>query len=186
VAYRFDSCCFFGCSLLLKSSREAPPRDPVCKFSLTNAFSRLYQHHKVDTEFKILPFFPILNGFKPGDVPGVGTFYDFINRLWKAEKKSATKIRKPLAPRRRRGKKNEKLPLARPGIVDRMVKRILQWDKHPLPARPEDVLNAIFQQVFVKPSAQKGMLGDASNYPQIGPLPSYLPHHRKATKTGIK
>ena len=28
------------------------------------------------------PFFAILSGFDPNDLPGVGTFYDFINRLW--------------------------------------------------------------------------------------------------------
>ena len=27
-------------------------------------------------------FFAILSGFQPWDIPGVGTFYDFIDRLW--------------------------------------------------------------------------------------------------------
>ncbi len=53
-----------------------------------------------------------------------------------------------------------KLPLARPGIVDRLVKRILRQESKALPARPEDVLTAIFQQVFVQPSGQKGLLGN--------------------------
>ena len=28
------------------------------------------------------PFYAILSGFEPDDVPGVGTFYDFMRRLW--------------------------------------------------------------------------------------------------------
>ena len=28
------------------------------------------------------PFYAILSGFEPDDVPGVGTFYDFMDRLW--------------------------------------------------------------------------------------------------------
>ena len=27
-------------------------------------------------------FFAVLSGFQPWDIPGVGTFYDFIDRLW--------------------------------------------------------------------------------------------------------
>lgn len=108
---------------------------------------------------KSFPFFAILSGFEPGDAPGVRTFYDFVDRLWQTERKSVTKIRMPSAPRHRRGKNNEKLPLARAGVVDRIVKRVLRQESQPLPPRPEDVLNTIFQQVFVEPSGQKGLLG---------------------------
>ena len=144
------------------SSRGAPPRDPVCLFRslLLKNLAGYTGITKWVQALESFPFFAILSGFVADDVPGVGTFYDFIDRLWRAEKRSATKIRKPFARRRRKGKKNEKLPLARPGIVDRLVKRILRQERKPLPARPEDVLNAIFQQVFVEPSGQKGLLGN--------------------------
>ena len=29
------------------------------------------------------PLYAIISGFEPNNVPGVGTFYDFINSLWK-------------------------------------------------------------------------------------------------------
>ena len=32
-------------------------------------------------ELHRVPLYAILSGFEPGDVPGIGTFYDF-NRLW--------------------------------------------------------------------------------------------------------
>ena len=33
-------------------------------------------------QLKINPLYAILSGFEVGDTPGVGTFYDFIDRLW--------------------------------------------------------------------------------------------------------
>ena len=35
---------------------------------------------------KITPLYAILSGFPAGDTPGVGTFYDFFNRLWQSDK----------------------------------------------------------------------------------------------------
>ena len=55
------------------------------------------------------PLYAILSGFEPDNTPGVGTFYDFINRLWNSDddhmsphihplktrvKKPKTKVRK--------------------------------------------------------------------------------------------
>ena len=31
------------------------------------------------------PLYAVISGFEPNDVPRVGTFYDFINRLWKLD-----------------------------------------------------------------------------------------------------
>ena len=31
------------------------------------------------------PLYAVISGFEPNDIPGVGTFYDFINRLWKLD-----------------------------------------------------------------------------------------------------
>ncbi len=35
---------------------------------------------------KITPLYAILSGFPAGDTPGVGTFYDFFNRLWQSDR----------------------------------------------------------------------------------------------------
>lgn len=34
------------------------------------------------TQLKINPLYAILSGFRFGDTPGVGTFYDFSDRIW--------------------------------------------------------------------------------------------------------
>ena len=36
-------------------------------------------------QLKINPLYAILSGFEPDNTPGVGTFYDFINRLWNSD-----------------------------------------------------------------------------------------------------
>lgn len=36
-------------------------------------------------QLKINPLYAILSGVEPGNTPGVGTFYDFINRLWNSD-----------------------------------------------------------------------------------------------------
>ena len=35
---------------------------------------------------RITPLYAILSGFPVDDTPGVGTFYDFFNRLWQSDK----------------------------------------------------------------------------------------------------
>ena len=49
------------------------------------------------------PLYAVISGFEPDDVPGVGTFYDFINRLWKLDTYNISSHikfpkRKPLNP----------------------------------------------------------------------------------------
>ena len=36
-------------------------------------------------QLKMNPLYAILSGFEPGNTPGVGTFYDFIKRLWNSD-----------------------------------------------------------------------------------------------------
>jgi len=73
-------------------------------------------------EMKRIPYYAILSGFEPGDIPGVGTFYDFFKRLWAASdnnfkpKKHTRRKRKP-----KKGKKGKKAPTTTPGRVKRLV-----------------------------------------------------------------
>ena len=36
-------------------------------------------------QLKINPLYAVLSGFEFGDTPGVGTFYDFLNRSWDSD-----------------------------------------------------------------------------------------------------
>lgn len=78
--------------------RGAPARDPVDMFR--SLFLMEMNHcNSVDDwvkELKTFPLWAILSGFSPDNVPGVGTFYDFMKRLWLADSPHLSKkVRKP-------------------------------------------------------------------------------------------
>ena len=76
-------------------------------------------------ELHRVKLYAILSGFEPGDIPGVGTFYDFFNRLYSSEKsnkKSKIKNKKKRKNKKKKKyKKGEKAPLKNPGIIKRLL-----------------------------------------------------------------
>lgn len=111
-----------------------------------------------------VPLYAILSGFEPNDVPGVGTFYDFFERLWGSDKKNATNKCKSKKQRKRKpkkGKKGEKAPTATPGRVKRLVEWIIPRlnQKKELPS---DRLFEFFQSQILTVSANLGLLGDVN------------------------
>ncbi len=145
-------------------TRGPAPRDPASMMRsyllliLTNptmSITKWVEH------LKRVPLYAILSGFLPGDTPGIGTFHDFFNRLWAAQKKNVTNKKKSKRCRKRkpkRGKKGEKAP-AKPGRVKRLVEWILPRldDKKELPS---DRLFDFFQSQILTVSAKLGLLGD--------------------------
>lgn len=53
---------------------------------------------------KITPLYAILSGFPVDDTPGVGTFYDFFNRLWQSDRNNYTNQIKHKKPKPEKGK----------------------------------------------------------------------------------
>lgn len=63
------------------------PRIPSCmhrSYLLSLAF-KVTSLTKWAAQLKINPLYAILSGFDFGDTPGIGTFYDFIDRLWDSD-----------------------------------------------------------------------------------------------------
>ena len=54
---------------------------------------------------KLTPLYAILSGFPADDTPGVGTFYDFFNRLWQSDKDNCISQVKHNKPKPEKGKK---------------------------------------------------------------------------------
>lgn len=104
------------------------------------------------------PFWAILSGFHPANVPGVGTFYDFEDRV-----KRINNMLNPTSKPQDDLKKNQKKPPKKKGIVQRLAKRVKREEARTLPRRPDTSLQNIFKQSFVIPSAQKGLLGNPAN-----------------------
>ena len=121
-------------------------------------------------EMVTVPLYAILSGFQPGDIPGVGTFYDFFPRLWDSDKKHVTpkyKNKKKKKDKTKKGKKGEKAPTATPGRVKRLVDHLLpRIDQKK--ALPSDRLFDFFQSQILAVSAQLGLLGDVSKLNAAG------------------
>jgi len=98
------------------------------------------------------PFYAIICGFYPFDVPGVGTFYDFINLLM---------LRKPKEGRglsRRKRKPDEKSKQKHQGIIRRLASRLLCGKKLPLRFSSASICPEIFDTVFVAYSQELGLI----------------------------
>ena len=159
-----------------KPNRGAPPKDPVALMrslllmTLTGetSFSKWVDILRAD------PFYAIVSGFLPASfskphcedvtadpIPGVGTFYDFMDRLIQQERVLArSKLRKLKRKPKKKQKKNEKMVSSKPGAVDRVVKRILKYNDAKLLDRPESTLNQILKDLFVMPSFSMGIMGN--------------------------
>ena len=92
-------------------------------------------------------------GFR-GKLPGVASYYDFINRIIKLDEKPRLRHKKR-KPQKKLGK-NKKLPPKRPGIVKRLTEQILNGRR--LEKRPERLLQEIFAKVCVQPSIDMGLV----------------------------
>jgi len=149
------------------SLKGPAPRDPASMlrsyllFLLTNPTIGITKW--VDQLYRV-PLYAILSGFEPGDIPGVGTFYDFFGRLWGQEKQNI----KPKMKRKRKKKKKKKLKKGEkqapknPGIVAKLVNRFFRYgSKKKL--LPGDRLFDFFQSQFLDVSAKLGLLGDLNS-----------------------
>ena len=113
-------------------------------------------------DLRTQPILAILSGFEPGNTPGVGTFYDFQNRLWSGVNAHLSKkVRKPRRKPKKGKKKGDKAPMRKPGVVKRLVKRFLKYPPS-FKNRPSDLLQQILKECFVLPSAKMGLLGNTS------------------------
>ncbi|MEB3104054.1 transposase [Ferviditalea candida] len=146
------------------------PRDPANMLRSILLMTKL--QYSVDDwvhQLRTIPIYAILSGFSPGDVPSIGTFYDFFRRLWNADSphKTGRKKRKLKKPKKK-GKKNEKQEPKNPGITEKLVARAMRSDSIHYSPKAHDRLMALFQQMFVLPSAEKGLLGNTASFSVIG------------------
>lgn len=110
-----------------------------------------------------LPNDPILCaaiGVSPDSIPSVGSHYDFINRL--VPLNDSPKLKSAKRKPTKKYKKGEKMPLKNPNIVDKLVNYIIVNQDKSYVEHPQSLLQRIFTQTIVIPSASKGLLGDTS------------------------
>src|SRR5206468_5116774 len=147
------------------SNRGPLPRDPASLlrsfliFLMTNPEMGLTEWIN---ELKRTPIYAILSGFAFDDLPGVGTFYDFFQRLWPAvDKHLKPKKQRKRKGKTKKGKKGEKAPTTTPGKVKRLVEWMMRHDDKKT-ALPADRLFDFFQSQILTVSANMSLLGDVS------------------------
>jgi hypothetical protein len=98
------------------------------------------------------PVLSLACGFR-GKLPGIASYYDFISRIITLDEKPRYKHKKR-KPKKKLGK--EKMPPKRPGIVQRLVDKII-GDRR-LNRRPERLLQEVFAKVCVQSSIHLGLI----------------------------
>jgi len=93
-------------------------------------------------------------GFDSTNLPGLASYYDFINRIISLDEKPALRFKKR-KPSKKVGK-GKKLPPKHPNAVARLVEKIMLGRR--FNKRPERFLQKIFADVCVKQSIDLGIL----------------------------
>jgi hypothetical protein len=105
------------------------------------------------------PVLRIIAGFGSASMPKTSSYYDFISRVVKMDERPAAKPFKPKP--RKKLRQGEKLPPKHPGIVDKLVNRLIGSEEkfiRSLSRRPERFLQRIFARVAVDSSVQLGLV----------------------------
>jgi hypothetical protein len=113
-------------------------------------------------QLKINPLYAILSGFEFGNTPGVGTFYDFFNRLWDSDQDHLSpnvhplkvKVKKP----KTKGSKAdsvEKITVAQ--LLPELENTVFDID-----AQPYGSLFKLYKNEFLNLSLQKGLINPDS------------------------
>ena len=109
-------------------------------------------------QLKINPLYAILSGFEPGNTPGVGTFYDFINRLWNSDDDHMSPHIHPLKIKVKKPKtKGTKADSVEKVTVAELLP-ILENTGFKLDEQPYSSLFKIYQKEFLDVSVSTGLI----------------------------
>lgn len=105
------------------------------------------------------PFFAVLSGFEPDDVPGVGSFYDFMRRLWNRDKSNFSEhVKPPVARKVQKPKgKGQKAESIERETVAQLIIRLSSTAFH-VDKEAYGTLLQIFRSCFLDESIRLGMI----------------------------
>jgi len=144
------------------SQQGAPARRPedMLRSLLTMTLLGITSIDEWVNFLRSFPSLAIISGFLPEDTPGVGTFYDFFNKLYLMEKNKSLakgKTRFKRKPKKKRTGRNYE------GVIKKLTDRAIREDtKRKLGKssykQPDYLLQKIFKECFVLPSAKLGII----------------------------
>lgn len=136
------------------------PRPPSCmlrsmllalKFRITSITAWV-------KSLQVTPMYAILSGFDPNDVPGVGTFYDFMTRLWDLASNNYSPHIKPvpLKVNKPKGKGKKAAPVEKEHVSD-LIQR-LSSTSFSLEEEAYQTLFTLFVVCFIFESIKRGVI----------------------------
>ena len=137
------------------------PRTPSCmqRSYLLSIDFKVHSLTDWAAQLKINPLYAILSGFQFGDTPGVGTFYDFLDRLWDSDSDNLSprihpvkkkKVKKP----KQTGKKADSIEK----ITVEQLFHSLESSSFSIDEQPYASLFKIYNHEFLSVSISKGLI----------------------------
>lgn len=135
------------------------PRTPSCmhRSYLLSLEFKVTSITDWSAQLKINPLYAILSGFPVGDTPGVGTFYDFFNRLWDSDDDNFSPHLRPQKISVKKPKvKNQKAASVEKLTVEQLLKKL--QEAPPSTDTPFSSLLALFKKEALDVSVNKGLI----------------------------
>lgn len=110
-------------------------------------------------QLKINPLYAILSGFEVGDTPGVGTFYDFLNRLWDSDSDNLNPHVRPVKSKevKKPKQKGAKAESVEKTTVEQLLKT-LEQKSFSIDEHPYGSLFRLFQKEFLEQSVKRELI----------------------------
>ena len=144
-----------------KYSKFGPaPRTPSCmqRSYLLSIDFKVTSLMEWAAQLKMNPLYAILSGFEVGNTPGVGTFYDFLNRLWDSDDDHMSPHIHPLKTKVKKPKtKGTKADSVEKVTVADLLPTLEKTD-FKLGEQPYSSLFKIYQKEFLEISVSTGLI----------------------------
>ena len=167
-----------------KYSKFGPvPRTPSCmqRSYLLSIDFKVTSLTEWAAQVKMNPLYAILSGFEVGDTPGVGTFYDFIKRLWNSDNNHLSSHIHPIKKKVKKPKtKGTKADSMEKVTVAQLLPQLENTEFH-LDEQPYSSLFKIYKHEFLDVSISKGLI-DTSSLALAGDGTPVVTSHRERKK----
>lgn len=142
------------------SKFDPAPRTPSCmqRSYLLSIDFKVTSLTDWAAQLKINPLYAILSGFEVGDTPRVGTFYDYMKRLWDSDDNHLTPHVHPLKSKVKKPKtKGTKADPVEKITVAQLLPK-LEKTEFPLDIQPYASLFKIYKKEFLDISVSKNLI----------------------------
>ena len=113
-------------------------------------------------QLKINPLYAILSGFDVSDTPGVGTFYDFFDRLWDADDDNLSPHLRPPKPSvKKPSRKGDKAASVDKMTVEQLLKE-LEAASDSMKDQPFASLFDLYHKEFLLKSVKRGLINNTN------------------------